>query len=459
MADRTPNKDNIDDLLVDVKNLLDDGEAPQPQREQTLRQPAQEEQMKRESHIDEILRGAQASADRDATRLFIPVQPEDARRYAAQNNAHDDYDEDYDAPEPSILAYNSDFDERRRERTHARRHEEQAEARRSAAQRRARYDDDYEAPRRRSDAKRSARRDDYAPPRKKKRGHGCLTFLIVLLVLIGLGFGALRLFGSLAKKGDGRKSGVSTVLIAGTDDGGLRTDSIMLVTIDEKAKTYNVLSIPRDTLTNAPYNVPKINGAYGYYGCGEEGMNALIDLVEDCVGFRPDGYVLIDWNGFEELVDVMGGVDFEVPMDIELDGVELTAGMQHLDGRGALTVARFRAGYSLADLTRVEVQRRLIQAAMDQWVTLPNLLKVPSAISCVQKNTLTDLNVLNILWLARDLKVCTAGVNETLPGTAQMIGDGSYYVLDPQAVADLVNQSFNPYEKDITTDDLNIRQG
>ena len=305
--------------------------------------------------------------------------------------------------------------------------------------------------------------DDGAEPprRKKKRGRGCLTFLIVLILLAGLLFAGLWFFGRL-RGNDGtrtRRSGVSTVLIAGTDDGGLRTDTLMLVTIDEKAKTYNVLSIPRDTLTNAPYSVPKINGAYGYYGCGEEGMAALIDLIEDCVGFRPDGYVLIDWNGFEELVDVMGGIDFEVPMDMDLDGVTLTAGMQHLGGREALTVARFRAGYSLADLQRVQVQRQLINAALDQWITIPNILKIPSAISCVQKNTLTDLNVLNILWLARDLKVCSAGVNETLPGSAQMIGDGSYYVLDPQAVADTINANFNPYEENITTDDLYIKVG
>ena len=188
-------------------------------------------------------------------------------------------------------------------------------------------------------------------------------------------------------------------------------------------------------------------------------MQALLDLVEQCIGFRPDGYVLIDWNGFEELVDVMGGIDFEVPMDMELDGVTLSAGVQHLDGRGALTVARFRAGYSLADLQRIQVQRNLIQAALDQWLTIPNLLKVPSAIRCVQENTLTDLNVLNILWLARDLKTCKSGVNETLPGTAQMIGDGSYYVLDAQAVAEMMNEYFNPYVADITTADLKIREG
>ena len=436
-----PNQNNIDDLLIDEKSLLQDEEEPARQRDRTLKQKLdtdREATQVFDEHYASIIRGAAESADRAARDDGQLREPEEA------------------PSGPSFVAYNSDFADNRfresfapRQPAQARRRQTQADraqaGRRQSAVPPEDYDDGY-----------------YAPPRRRKRRGcgGCLIWLLVAAALLaGLCYGALRLLGGLAKKDGVRKAGVSTVLIAGTDDSGLRTDTLMLVTIDEKEKTYNVLSIPRDTLTYAPYSVPKINGAYGYYGCGEAGMNALLDLVQDCVGFRPDGYVLIDWNGFRELVDVMGGIDFEVPMDMDLDGVTLSAGMQHLDGAEALTVARFRAGYSLADLQRVQVQRQLINAALSQWLNVRSLLKLPEALSCVKANTVTDLNLLNILWLARDLKVCTAGVNETLPGTAQMIGDGSYYVLDPAAVAQLVNAHFNPYVRDITTDDLYIKVG
>lgn len=430
--------ENIDDLLIDLKNLLSDEEEPSVhQKDRTLRQKLE---MDREATriYDEryasIIRGASQSADK------------------AVGHSPDELPEEEDKPDspPSFVAYNSDFTDNRFRESFAPRQVEQPKprkARHSHASAEPEEDDEM---------------DDGLPKRKKRRGCGCLIWALVILALLaGLAYGALWLFGRLDGD-DGvrtRKDGVSTVLIAGTDDSGLRTDTLMLVTVDEKEKTYNVLSIPRDTLTYASYSVPKINGAYGYYGGGETGMEALLDLVEDCVGFQPDGYVLIDWGGFEELVDIMGGIEFEVPMDMELDGVTLTAGTQHLDGRQALTVARFRAGYSLADLQRVEVQRQLIAAAVDQWLTIPNLLKVPDAVSCIQNSTVTNLNLLNILWLARDLKTCSSGVNETLPGTAQMIGDGSYYVLDPAAVADLVNQYFNPYEENITVEDLYIKVG
>ena len=440
-----PNQNNIDDLLVDVKNLLQEEEEPARQRDRTLKQKLDTDREATrifDERYTSIIRGASESADKAARDYARPQEPEEEEAPA----------------QPSFVAYNSDFADNRFRESFAPRQQAQPRRKQTQAARAAKAQ-----PSRPQAYDRNEDEDEYdEPPRREKRRGcgGCLIWLLVILALLaGLGYGALRLFGSLSKKDDARKPGVSTVLIAGTDDSGLRTDTLMLVTIDEKEKTYNVLSIPRDTLTYAPYSVPKINGAYGYYGCGEAGMDALLDLVEDCVGFRPDGYVLIDWNGFRELVDVMGGIDFEVPMDMDLDGITLTAGMQHLGGAEALTVARFRAGYSLADLQRVQVQRQLINAALSQWLNVRSVLKIPAAVSCVKANTVTNLDLLNILWLARDLKVCTAGVNETLPGSAQMIGDGSYYVLDPAAVAQLVSEYFNPYVRDITTDDLYIKVG
>lgn len=440
-----PNQNNIDDLLVDVKNLLQEEEEPARQRDRTLKQKLDTDREATrifDERYTSIIRGASESADKAARDYARPQEPEEEEAPA----------------QPSFVAYNSDFADNRFRESFAPRQQAQPRRKQTQAARAAKAQ-----PSRPQAYDRDEDEDEYdEPPRREKRRGcgGCLIWLLVILALLaGLGYGALRLFGSLSKKDDARKPGVSTVLIAGTDDSGLRTDTLMLVTIDEKEKTYNVLSIPRDTLTYAPYSVPKINGAYGYYGCGEAGMDALLDLVEDCVGFRPDGYVLIDWNGFKELVDVMGGIDFEVPMDMDLDGITLTAGMQHLGGAEALTVARFRAGYSLADLQRVQVQRQLINAALSQWLNVRSVPKIPAAVSCVKANTVTNLDLLNILWLARDLKVCTAGVNETLPGSAQMIGDGSYYVLDPAAVAQLVSEYFNPYVRDITTDDLYIKVG
>ena len=186
-------------------------------------------------------------------------------------------------------------------------------------------------------------------------------------------------------------------------------------------------------------------------------MEAVLNQVQSCIGFRPDRYILVDFEAVSQIVDVMGGIEFDVPMDMEVSGIELQEGQQLLNGLQALTVARFRDGYAMADLQRIEVQRELIAAAMDQWLTLKGLLNVPEAIKCIKESMMTDLNIWNIISLALDLRGCEAGVNKTLPGTAQMIGDGSYYVLDAEDIAELINEYFNPYTRDITVEDLDIK--
>lgn len=123
---------------------------------------------------------------------------------------------------------------------------------------------------------------------------------------------------------------------------GTRTDTIMLLNVNSAANTVNLVSIPRDTFVSGGYNVPKINSAYGWAGKGEDGMQELMDRVTETIGFTPDGYLLVDLDSFIELVDLMGGVKFDVPMDMRYSDpaqnltIDLTAGMQKLDGQQAM---------------------------------------------------------------------------------------------------------------------------
>ncbi len=423
--------ESLDEILTDLKNLLDEEELQSRQEE-----------------------------DLHATRVFDERDAEIVRNAAMAADKAVDYVE----PQPTVQAYNSDFVDsrsRRQPERPRRMTQAQSQVRKDSAKRGIPVPDDdddyYEDKKPRGKKKHKKRKKQ----KKEKRGGGCLTFLIVIVLLIAAAFAAFKFFGrpARAEGGGPRRAGVSTVLIAGTDAGNMRTDTMMLVVVDEKADTYNILSIPRDTLTHAPYSVPKINSAYGYYGGGEAGMEGLYDLIDDCIGFRPDAYAVVNFESFAELVDVMGGVKFNVPVDMDVDGVYLTAGEQTLNGEQALAVVRYRAGYAMADLQRVQVQRELIGAAMSQWMSPSSVTKLPDLLGFLATEVETDLNVLNLAWLAESLLTCEQGVSETLPGMAQMIGDGSYYVLDPYGVADVINKYYNPYAADITVDDLNIKVG
>lgn len=305
---------------------------------------------------------------------------------------------------------------------------------------------------------------------KPKRRIG-LRIVLVVVLLLAMMVGAFHFV--LARQpeaafalGD-RKKGSATILVAGTDEGGYRTDSMLLVNVDRQGKAVSLVSIPRDTLIYCEYSIPKLNSAYGWAGGGEDGMEELLLRVSEITGFMPDGYVVVELEVFEELVDLMGGIRFDVPVDMHYAdptqglNIDLQAGEQKLTGEQAMQVARFRSGYATADLGRIEVQRALVRAALEQWVSIKGALRLTKAIKLVTEHTNTDLTTANLLWLAESFLLCAnEEVNDaTLPGYAANFTSGSYYVLEAQGVADMVNQYLNPYSTDVSAAELSIRTG
>ena len=227
------------------------------------------------------------------------------------------------------------------------------------------------------------------------------------------------------------------------------------------------MSLPRDTLVPGGYAVPKLNSAYGFAGKGKAGMDELMTRVTEILGFAPDGYLLVDLDAFVKLVDLMGGVNFDVPVDMHYSdpaqdlSIDLTAGMQKLNGQQAMGLVRFRSGYARADLARVEVQRDFVAAAADQWAGVKNVFRIPAALAWYKSNVTTDLSAGNLTWIGLTLMRADLDKVETqtLPGVARMISGGSYYCLDAGAVAELVNRLVNPYQQTVQAADLVIRGG
>ena len=323
-----------------------------------------------------------------------------------------------------------------------------------------------ERPRRQQETPRPVRpveREELPPVRKKKK-HGFLKFLLVLLLLIVAAMIALWVF-SRQPEGSSlgeHRDGCASILLAGTDADGGRTDTMMLLYLDKDAGEMNLLSLPRDTYTSMDISVPKLNAAYGLGGGGKAGMETLMDYTEECIGYRPDGYILVDLDGFAKLVNLMGGVRFDVPMDMQYDDpaqdlhIDLRAGEQKLSGEEAMWVVRFRSGYAQADLQRVQVQRDFMRAALDQWLSVRNIWKAPAAAGLVTANTTTNLSLRELSWIARTAKAIGTDnmQTDTLPGEAADVGDGSYYILWPETTANLVNEHYNPYREDVSSESI-----
>lgn len=263
----------------------------------------------------------------------------------------------------------------------------------------------------------------------------------------------------------GRKDRFHTILVGGLDDENGGSDTNMLVAVDAKNGRIDVVSLPRDTLLDVSWSVKKLNNAY-HHG----GFTQTMSEVSRLLGIPVDHYITVDLRAFVELVDAIGGVDFEIPVLMDYDDPEqdlhihFDPGLRHLDGEKALQVVRWRqnndgTGYATADIGRIGTQQDFLMAAAKQMLSISNWDKVRTYAEIFQKWVDTDLELANLVWLGE--QALTVGSDNitfhTLPGDgAGYYKGGSYYVLDAEACLEMVNGYFNPYQQELTLDDMHI---
>lgn len=213
-----------------------------------------------------------------------------------------------------------------------------------------------------------------------------------------------------------------TVLLLGIDlrceeSGPTRTDSMMLVTLDPVGKSIAALSLPRDLWVEIPYyGLDRVNTAY-YVGEANEypggGPMLAKATVENFLGIKINYYLAIDFDGFIEIVDAIGGIDLNVPEAINdptypdrcygYEGFSIEAGQQTLDGQTALKYARTRATLE-GDVARAGRQQAVLLAVRDKVSRLNMLPKLisqfPQLWQMVQTNVRTNLSEVEIIQLA-----------------------------------------------------------
>lgn len=108
-----------------------------------------------------------------------------------------------------------------------------------------------------------------------------------------------------------------TFLVVGLDKVGYNTDTMMVGRLDTETHEINVVSIPRDTMVNVSWSVKKVNTLYAAdINSGGNGIDGLMDGLKDILGFEIDCYAVVDLDAFVQLVDAIGGVDYDVPVDM-----------------------------------------------------------------------------------------------------------------------------------------------
>jgi len=309
-----------------------------------------------------------------------------------------------------------------------------------------------------------------AQPRRRRRWGrwiavallGMLVFLIVWTVLGYLSFSSgvekanerlpTAADARLAEQDGSLLSDPTTILVIGTDGGrapgranARRSDSLLLLRTDPGKHRLSYLSIPRDLRVDIPgYGTEKINAA------NQIGGPALtIQAVRDLTALPIQHVVVVDFDGFRELIDALGGIDVNVPKRIlsnpfdcpykparcrEWEGWRFAKGPQHMDGRRALVYSRIRTNQldpSDTDVSRGGRQQAVAEAVGDKIASFGTFLRLPFAGDSLAAPLATDLSAWELAQLGwvrfradakRSLHCRLGGEPATIGGESVLLG-------------------------------------
>ena len=247
---------------------------------------------------------------------------------------------------------------------------------------------------------------------------------------ISLGGEVTELKSALAEEQATQNDGFY-VLLVGSDaregDTFSRGDVLMLCRIDPVKRVVTLVSIPRDTMVNIPgaVGIQKINAAYAFGGASSQ-----VYTVSKFAGVPISHYVEVDFEGTENLVDLLGGVWVDVPEAVSnsnVPGGRLEAGRQLLDGKTALSYARERYSASGGDFSRARAQRLIVQAIIRQTMQA-SPLEMPGLIEGMAGCISTDYSIPDIVALAFKFRGGSFTVYSAVTPSYSLWQDGVSYV-------------------------------
>ncbi len=270
--------------------------------------------------------------------------------------------------------------------------------------------------------------------------------------------------------GERKSEDFYTILVVGTDTTSNSTDTIMVVSYDVTNQKATVMSIPRDTLVNSSISYyTRINSIYAAYGGGEKGMNALTREVSELVGFTPDYRVFINWELVGQMVDAIGGVEYDVPYHMEYYdpyqdlNIYIEKGLQVLDGEHAMQLVRWRknnkgvaSGSDGSDLSRLKMQQGFLKAVLKQTLQLKNVTKIGQLSRLFGENVDSELTVENLFWFASQAIFGGLSVDDVEFVTMPIYGYGNYVYPAQRELLELINTSLNPFVDEVTVRELDL---
>jgi len=256
-----------------------------------------------------------------------------------------------------------------------------------------------------------------------------------------------------------------SILLLGIDAHG-NTDVVMLVAFNPEKSTMNVVSIPRDTMVNVDWDIRKVNSIHAYMrnrnrGDAEKIADRTLDYFRDILGFRPNYMITVTFGAFVRVIDTVGPIPFNVPASVNVDGVSVPRGQQNLNGTRALAVMRSRNSYANHAIGRDYAQQEFLKAVATTVINAKwSVSKITDMVNIFfnTQNVTTNIPARYQVGLGRDfMELKLDDINfYMMPGAIDTARGNSYITIRVDEWLELINEKFNPYNRDITVEGVSI---
>lgn len=238
---------------------------------------------------------------------------------------------------------------------------------------------------------------------------------------------------------------------------GIRTDTIMLAKINFDTGKVDIVSIPRDTRVPIKGKMDRINHAHSFGG-----VQLTMRTIREVFNLDVDYYVKVDYKVVMDLVDAVGGVEINVPFDMNYQDfspeippldINIKKGIQTLNGKKAHDYLRWRknndgtVGYPEGDVGRIKAQQNFLKELIKQSLKPKTLLKIPAIIESYYDNVYTNVSLDIMLKSALKIKnIDLQNINTMIiPGEGDYVNGVSYYLYDETKTEEMINTIFADY--------------
>lgn len=233
-----------------------------------------------------------------------------------------------------------------------------------------------------------------------------------------------------------------SVLLLGVDeregDKG-RSDTIIVLTVNPTTQSTKMLSIPRDTYTEIVGKgfSDKINHAYAFGG-----IDMSLRTVEQLLDIPIDYTVQVNMDSFKEIVDAVGGITIENPLEFNSSGSTFKKGQISLNGEEALTYIRMRYEDPRGDFGRQDRQKLVVQAILREGASFNSLFNYRSIFNAVGKNVRTNMDFDEIIDVQKNYKSAVGTINQLFfeQGTGKTMNGIWYYIADEEELEAIKNE-------------------